>query len=67
MLTTPQGNEGGGMCSGQIIVAREVLGVSQCLDSSAGGDAGKLVNPVDTGISSAGGGRRGRGAVGVCP
>lgn len=52
-------------------MAGEVLGLSQCLDSAAGGDAVKLVNPVETGISPAGGGRRGRGgrggAVGVCP
>lgn len=67
MLTTPQGSEGGGMCRGERVVAGEVLGLSQCLDSAAGGDAVKLVNPVETGISPAGGGRRGGGAVGVCP
>lgn len=55
MLTAPHGNEGGGVAAG------EVLGLSQCLDSAAGGDAVKLVNPVETGISPAGGGRRGRG------
>lgn len=49
------------MCRGEIIVAGEVLGVSQCLDSAAGGDAVKLVNPVEMGISSAGGARRSRG------
>lgn len=37
------------------MVAGEVLGLSQCLDSAAGGDAVKLVNPVETGISPAGG------------
>lgn len=67
ILTTPQGKAGGGMCRREIIVAGEVLGVSQCLDSAAGGDAVKLVNPVEMGISSAGGARHSRGAVGVCP
>lgn len=52
---------------GEIIVVGEVLGVSQCPDSAAGGDAVKLVNPVEMGISSAGGACRSRGAVGVCP
>lgn len=56
MLTSPQGNEGwGGGCRGERVVAGEVLGLSQCLDSAAGGDAVKLVNPVETGISPAGG------------
>lgn len=68
MLTTPHGSEGGGMCRGEIVVAGEVLGLSQCLDSTAGGDAVKLVNPVEMGISPAGGGRHGGGvAAGVCP
>lgn len=66
-LSTPQDNEDGGLCRREIIVTGEVLGVSQCLDSTAGGDAVKLVNPVETGISLAGGGWRGRGAVGACP
>lgn len=48
------------MCRGEITVAVEVLrGGSRCLDSAAGGDAVKLVNPVETGISSAGGARCG--------
>lgn len=55
------------MCGGEIVAAAELLGLSQCLDSTAGGDAVKLVNPVETGISPTGGGRRSRGAVGVCP
>lgn len=67
ILTTPQGNASWGMSRGEIIVAGQVLGVSQCLDSAAGGDAVKLVNPVEMGISTAGGARRSRGAVGVCP
>lgn len=54
-MSTPQDNEDGGLCTGEIIVAGEVLGVSQCLDSTAGDDAVKLVNPVETGISLAGG------------
>lgn len=49
------------MCRGEIIVVGEVLGVSQCLDSVAGGIAVKLVNPAGLGISSAGGVRRSRG------
>lgn len=66
ILTTPQGSGSGDMCKGEIVTG-EVLGVSQRLDSAAGGDAVKLVNPVEMGISSAGGTRRSRGAVGVCP
>lgn len=61
ILTTPQGNVSWGMSRGEIIVAGQVLGVSQCLDSAAGGDAVKLVNPVEMGISTAGGARRSRG------
>lgn len=67
ILTTPQGKASGGMCSREIIVAGEVLGVSGCLDSAAGGVTVKLVNPVERGISSSWGARRSRGAVGVCP
>lgn len=59
-LTTPQSNATGGMRKGEIIAAGEIPGVSQCLDSTAGGHAVKLVNPVEMGISSAGGARRSR-------
>lgn len=62
-LTTPQGNAIGGMRRGEIIVAGEVPGASQCLDSAAGGHAVKLVNPVEMGISSAGSARRSRGGL----